>query len=398
MSKKRVYDEQEEADDASFNHVDKKLSKETLCARKSEYDDSVKVFRKPEWRLKLRDGEELFSSFTNKGLLNVELEVDSTCVIPNELFSYGQNIKTLTMLTWNLKRLPAEIGYLTNLTDLNLFRNPIGSIPDGLSQLVNLKTLDLSRTGVRVLKTSAFSTLVNLEKLDISKSRVHRVQSGIFPKLTNLSRFKMHNCPFKDGGLPDDLSTAPITKLDISGTLIKKMFPAAMLPRHLVKLSGVGHARIDHVVFDDLSQLPSTLKHVYFCSRNSPERGLEHHCIFPRLSFNKPFCCIFPSGVHSTIQTCILTRFSGDCNPLIDTEYIDYPLADKMFKLMEPYFPELRKFQDVEEMRMIEGLQSRDTFTGHMPTEIRQMILDLVYENPDIPGRVPAVLSWGGPD
>jgi Leucine-rich repeat (LRR) protein len=137
-------------------------------------------------------------------------------------------------------RLPDSISNLTHLKSLNLADNQINSIPDTISaltelesinfnnnylsnseflsslkQLQNLTTIQLARCNLESSDISSFSELTQLQYLDISNNSF---QGKIFDILSNLSHLKtliISNNNF-GGQLPDNFSLTSLQTLDAS--------------------------------------------------------------------------------------------------------------------------------------------------------------------------------------
>ncbi|MDT0557326.1 leucine-rich repeat domain-containing protein [Ichthyenterobacterium sp. W332] len=72
---------------------------------------------------------------------------------------------------YSFTRLPAEIGNMTNLEQINLMDSSITSVPDEIGNLTNLKRLNLSRTQISSLPES-IKNLKNLKVLNIKKTKI----------------------------------------------------------------------------------------------------------------------------------------------------------------------------------------------------------------------------------
>ena len=82
------------------------------------------------------------------------------------------NVKGLTFTGgYSFTKIPAEIGNMTNLEEINLADSGISSVPDEIGKLTNLKRLDLSRTKITKLPES-IKNLKNLKLLNIKKTSI----------------------------------------------------------------------------------------------------------------------------------------------------------------------------------------------------------------------------------
>ncbi|MCI2230037.1 hypothetical protein MC378_12735 [Polaribacter sp. MSW13] len=72
---------------------------------------------------------------------------------------------------YSFTNIPAEIGNMTNLIEINLTASSVSSIPEAIGKLVNLKKLNLSRTQIKSLPQS-IKNLKNLKELNIKKTKI----------------------------------------------------------------------------------------------------------------------------------------------------------------------------------------------------------------------------------
>lgn len=86
-----------------------------------------------------------------------------------------------------IKELPAEIGKLTNLTELNLSINHLTLLPAEIGKLTNLRELNLSSNKLSWLPAE-IGQLVNLTRLDISYNKLSSLpeEIGQLKKLISL--------------------------------------------------------------------------------------------------------------------------------------------------------------------------------------------------------------------
>ncbi len=98
------------------------------------------------------------------------------------------NLRELQLDTNNLTTLPPEIGKLVNLTELNVSFNKLTYLPSEIGNLVNLRHLYLGVNQLTELPSS-IENLVNLRLLWVYKNKLTEIPSGIgnFKKLMSLS-------------------------------------------------------------------------------------------------------------------------------------------------------------------------------------------------------------------
>lgn len=166
-------------------------------------------------------------------LVNLKkLDLSGNALRSGEALSGLQYCKSLTWLDLSGNQL-SDIHFLfglKNLNVLNLSRNEIETIPEGISQLTNLKALILSENQIKSLESvvlpKALNTLVlsknqiedvgkillpleHLEKLSFSHNKLYewpRVNTCFALKEIRLNNNKLHKIPSKVGELPPHLN------------------------------------------------------------------------------------------------------------------------------------------------------------------------------------------------
>lgn len=78
-------------------------------------------------------------------------------------------LKVLNISSNQFSRLPDDIKYLVNLTELYVQDNALRTIPDNIEYLQNLQIFDLSKNKLQCL-TPSIGKLVNLRKLNVTKN------------------------------------------------------------------------------------------------------------------------------------------------------------------------------------------------------------------------------------
>ncbi|MGB1243581.1 MAG: GTP-binding protein [Chitinophagales bacterium] len=86
------------------------------------------------------------------------------------------NARSLDLSDLDLKKIPLEIGVLTNLTVLDLSRNQIGEI-GGLDALANLTVLSLSRN--QISEIGGLDALANLTRLDLHNNQISEIPPSL---------------------------------------------------------------------------------------------------------------------------------------------------------------------------------------------------------------------------
>ncbi len=158
-----------------------------------------------------------------QGLSNFFSFSGSTSTIPA---SIGQ-LKELTHLNLSnsrgYSRLPKEIGQLTKLKELNLFRAYFwGGIPEEIGNLTQLEILNLGFTyysSYGPTPTAALSNLQNLKELNLTSTGINEVPTYIFdfPKLETLNLSENSIA----GSLPNELwDIQTLTTLELNNNPI----------------------------------------------------------------------------------------------------------------------------------------------------------------------------------
>ncbi|MFM2061432.1 MAG: hypothetical protein RLZZ507_1102 [Cyanobacteriota bacterium] len=180
----------------------------------------------------------------------------------NQLSSLPAEIGQLVNLTEldisgnKLSRLPSEIGKLHKLIKLNISgdiffsNNILKSLPAEIGQLVNLTELDISGNKLSSLPVE-IGKLVNLTELNLSGNQLKSLPSEI-GQLHKLNRLNLGGYGFLIGNqlqrLPAEIGQlANLTELDISGNKLSN------LPSEIIQLS---HLTILNLSDNQLSSLP----------------------------------------------------------------------------------------------------------------------------------------------
>ncbi|TFI50791.1 TIR domain-containing protein [Mastigocladus laminosus UU774] len=110
--------------------------------------------------------------------------------LPAEIGLLNQ-LEELQIVDNRLASLPEEIGQLVNLQTLDLYRNQLSSLPEEIGQLVNLQTLDLYNNRLSSLP-SEFGQLSKLQTLDLSSNQLSSLPRE-FGQLVNLQTLNLYN-------------------------------------------------------------------------------------------------------------------------------------------------------------------------------------------------------------
>ncbi|SDH81858.1 leucine-rich repeat domain-containing protein [Winogradskyella thalassocola] len=84
---------------------------------------------------------------------------------------------------YSFEHIPAEIGNMTNLQQINLTASNVSSIPEEIGQLINLKRLNLSKTKISKLPESIKNLknlkMLNIKNTNISDAEVAKIKSWL---------------------------------------------------------------------------------------------------------------------------------------------------------------------------------------------------------------------------
>jgi len=129
-----------------------------------------------------------------------------------------------------LSALPESLTQLTRLESLNLSNNELKVLPESLGQLTQLRSLDLSSNDLKALPES-LGQLTQLQSLDISQNQL-KALPGSLTKLTNLRSLNVSQNELK--ALPKTLGhLTQLQSLNVSNNLLKS------LPSSLSELTGL---------------------------------------------------------------------------------------------------------------------------------------------------------------
>lgn len=133
-------------------------------------------------------------SFPENASLTLKNCKNTLTTIINQLTPIS-NITELVLSKNQLKNLPNEISLLCNLTKLNLSDNQLAKVPSVLTALTNLVRLSLSKNKIKKLQT--IDAMTKLQELYVAQNNINTVKlslsfsPSIPPKITQLSNLKI---------------------------------------------------------------------------------------------------------------------------------------------------------------------------------------------------------------
>ncbi|MFN8356618.1 MAG: leucine-rich repeat domain-containing protein [Spirosomataceae bacterium] len=141
-------------------------------------------------------------------------------------------IKVLDLSSRHLRKLPTEIGEMTNLEELNLANNFLSTLPLEFSKLKKLKKLNLSGNYFRFIPSSIIQ-LTNLEELSIEDNRLTTLPTELALlkqlRILELSWNQLKDIPLDSQHLPNLQQLRLYDNPFISPYSILKKFPSLPL-------------------------------------------------------------------------------------------------------------------------------------------------------------------------
>ena len=153
-------------------------------------------------------------------------------ILPLEVTSALSNLEMLRIHTEDFEgAIPSEIGLLTNLKDLGLFKLPktTGTLPSEIFMLSKLAYLQVYKTGVTGTLSSEFGTAMpDLEVLDLWKNNYTQSIPTELGQATSLRRLYLQE-NYLTGFIPSELGLlSSLQKLDLQGNLLEGAIPEAL--------------------------------------------------------------------------------------------------------------------------------------------------------------------------
>ncbi|KAF8977004.1 Leucine-rich repeat-containing protein 63 [Entomortierella lignicola] len=186
-------------------------------------------------------------SLTNIGLCsygivklssNIRLLTSATCLqvlcsVPVDI-GFLRNLTLLDLSKNSLKVLPDSIRFLSKLMDLKLSFNYIESLPSAIGELAKLTLLRLDNNRITRIP-SQINRLKNLTTLDLDNNPITVLPAEI-GQLHFLKRLQLENCPLVSGFVHSPLQSPP-TLLELAARVIvrKGVNVPSILPSHLKK-------------------------------------------------------------------------------------------------------------------------------------------------------------------
>jgi Leucine-rich repeat (LRR) protein len=164
------------------------------------------------------------------------------------------NLQKLTISNCAVDKFPDQIFNLNNLEFLDIStNNKLGTVPEGVARLTNLKVLGLNATGLTALPDN-LAALTKLERLIISSNKLGTLPAFV-TKMTNLRDINLSGCSLTT--IPADLAKLTnLESLNLYGNPITEL-PAELGNLTKLKLLNITSTQIASVpeTFGNLSSL-----------------------------------------------------------------------------------------------------------------------------------------------
>ncbi len=147
--------------------------------------------------------------------LSSHLQCDRRSIISLDGISAMPNLQQLYIYMNQLTTLPAEIGNLTQLLELNTGVNPLTTVPPEIGKLTNLKSLYIYKTQIATIPAE-ISHLTNLDTFQLQENQLTNIPVEI-ENLTNLRAFHLGRNPNLTS-LPQINGGGPKGYIDLRGS------------------------------------------------------------------------------------------------------------------------------------------------------------------------------------
>lgn len=105
---------------------------------------------------------------------------------PRDEVAQMANLKSLTLKQCELKSLPSDLSFISELEYLDLSANQITELPSSIGELVNLKFLDLSSNEIKQLPNAIYG-LKNMETLVLYANSLE----DLSPRLADMKKLNL---------------------------------------------------------------------------------------------------------------------------------------------------------------------------------------------------------------
>ncbi|MBD2177554.1 leucine-rich repeat domain-containing protein, partial [Pseudanabaena sp. FACHB-1998] len=157
------------------------------------------------------------------------------------------NLQSLDLSYNSLSEIPDSITRLTNLQSLYLSNNSLSEIPDSITRLTNLQSLDLSYNSLSEIPDS-ITRLTNLQSLYLSYNSLSEIPDSI-TRLTNLQSLDLRNNSLSE--IPDSITRLTnLQSLDLSNNSLSE------IPDSITRLTNLQSLYLSNT---RLSEIPDSI-------------------------------------------------------------------------------------------------------------------------------------------
>uniref|UniRef100_A0A8C3SL01 TIR domain-containing protein n=1 Tax=Chelydra serpentina TaxID=8475 RepID=A0A8C3SL01_CHESE len=166
---------------------------------------------------------------------------------------------------------------LKSLQSLLLANNEFTTVPNATSNIMSLKSLDLSFNQIRKIVPNDFANLKNLKHLTLTGNRITKISSDLFPDLHNLLELNLGMNLLLEISQPFSDSLGKLEKMELSGnkmSSIKKETFRNLTSLQLLSLLDNQISTIEPGAFEGLSHLQTLLLAANKITKETFQKGI----------------------------------------------------------------------------------------------------------------------------
>jgi Leucine-rich repeat (LRR) protein len=271
-----------------------------------------------------------------------------------------RNVETLQLSENKIKSLPKSVKW-EKITDLYINSNPISELPSYIGKLKTLKCLQLSKTRITSVPASIME-LVHLEELDLSRNSLTELPEGIFDRLVALKKLDVSSNGM--ARLPRMEKLTALEDANISGNKLRELPHGLLeLTNHNLSILNVSNNKLKQFPDTDTCQrvnklkvflfhqnefinVPSTLTHPY-----QNESGSHLNNVLPtKITDNIYLGCMQAALNKKGLKALGITHILNAANPVITYErkftYLVLGMRDHSFENLLCKVPQATGFME----------------------------------------------------